>query len=298
MEYIPHPNKSFMAKFDRVEPILQDSTGMKTFKECDRKYFYRIVLGFAPRKEQYQTNLDWGSVRHKFREVLEQTQSLSEAMKAAMAVKIEPDAQKKYLFMLDKRRLLEMLNLDFEKWEQEKAQGKIKVLYIEQPINVQLPDGTFSAGRIDQGVEWAGQIWDRDFKTSSKDITLFAKQKDPDDQATRYIYMLSKLHGKLIGGIIFDVIQNTDTIKSKPYNHLVTKTQSQLNQWEKEQVQINRQLAVNRQEDLWPMKEHNCAWCPFTWVCRMPNETAQMAKLESDYVKRPWDLTKVGDSND
>jgi hypothetical protein len=190
---------------------------------------------------------------------------------------------------------MKSLATDYENWEKEKSQGKIKVLYIEQVLNTVLPDGSIVAGRIDQGIEWSGQIWDRDWKTSSKPKMIFADQKDPDDQATRYIYILSKLHGRLIGGVVFDVIYNTKTVGPESYTHLVQRTPKQLEQWEKEQIHLNKQLKLNRDSDVWPMREGKCSFCEYKWVCRQSNEAAQVAKLESDFVKNPWDFTKVGD---
>lgn len=284
-----------MAKFDRVETIYQDSTAMKYLKSCDRKYFYRIVLGFDVRKQKYQLNLDWGTARHKFREVLENTGGdIKAAMEAGLSVKLTiPDPRdygaKKFDY-LNKERLIKMFAIDYDLWEKEKAQNKIFVLHTEQPLNVQLPDGSIVAGRVDQGVEWAGQIWDRDWKTSSKDKAYFAGEKDPDDQASRYIYIFTKLHGQVVGGVIFDVIYNAKTIENEHYTHIVSKTPKQLAQWEKEQIQVNRQLALNREHDTWPMREGNCKFCEFRSVCTKPNELSQMAELESSYVKRPWNF--------
>lgn len=285
-----------MAKFPRFESILQDSTAMKLLKSCDRKYFYRIVLGFAPKVEKYQANLDWGSIRHKFREVLETSNGdLKLAMDKSLEIKVAP-AEVKFEFMNDRTRLMNMLAVDFQSYELEKDQNKIITIpgSVEQPINVQLPDGSFSAGRVDKMVEWAGAIYDLDYKTSSKSEIMFSKEKDPDDQSTRYIYMLGKLHGKPVGGIIFDVLQNSKTVENIKYKHIVTKTPLQLNQWEKEQIHINKQLELNRSNDVWPMRESSqCAWCPYVWVCRQSNERGQMDKLENEYVRKPWDLTKV-----
>jgi len=299
MKFFDHPNKWFMAKFDRHEPIIQDHTGMNIAKTCKRKYFYRIVLGFTPRQEKYQTVFDFGTAYHKLKEVLRRTGNIGEAIQAASRLPILSPSPVKKFHYLTKAALMKAAHVANEQWEKDQEQKKIKLIpdMIEQPLNVQLPDGSFVGGRLDAGVEWMGQIWDEDDKTSSKDEEGFASQKAVDDQTTRYIYMLTKLHGDDIGGIIFNVLHHNYTEKNglKMWLNKVTfqRTDRQLKEWEREQIHFNKELALARESDIWVKEEHNCAWCPFMWVCKQSNEAAQMAKLESDFKLQPWDFEKV-----
>lgn len=300
---VPHPNKWFMAKFDRYEPFIQDSTQMKELKQCDRKYFYRMILGFVPRVKMYQINLDWGNARHTFREILENTNGdVATAMEAAYKVKLTPpnpnSPEAKYEY-LNKAALTKAMALDYQSYLREKELGRMVVIpgSVEQPLNVQMPDGSYTGGRVDQILQWNG-IWDRDWKTSSKPLPEFAKEKDPDDQATRYIYMLSKLHGDLIRGVMFDVLYTNytkkDGLKMELYEHLVSKTEKQLQMWEREQMHLNKQLLLNRDADIWPMREtKNCKYCEYAKVCRASNEPAQIAQLESNYIVQPWNHLNV-----
>lgn len=298
MKYIEYVTRRFMARFDRFEPMIMDSTARKAFKKCDRFYFYRIVLGFAPVKEKYQANLDWGTARHVFREKLELF-DIQVATSAALKVNIAESEVKKYRFLNDRVRLQKMLAVDYDNWEKEKEQGKIVTVEgsIEQPINIQLPDGSYSGGRVDKMIMWMGQLWDLDYKTSTKDQAYFASEKDPDDQATRYIYMLSKLHGNLIGGIVFDVMYNLESVVNQSYKVVIQKTQQQLDDWEKGELHLNKQLESNRAEDIWPMREGACQFCPFQRVCKKSNEKSMMAELEANYVLRPWDFEKIRETD-
>src|SRR5215203_2975982 len=69
MELEDHPVRIFMPKYNRYEPKIRDSTSIKSWKTCQRKYFYEIVLGFSSRETP--PYFAWGSAYHKFREVLE-----------------------------------------------------------------------------------------------------------------------------------------------------------------------------------------------------------------------------------
>lgn len=301
MDIISH-QKRFMAKFERYEPKLQDHSAMIIAKNCYRKYFYRIVLGRVPYVDPNQTVLDFGSAGHKFYEVLELTYqkegnqeiAFGTALKAALAYPIAvPNTGSKWEY-LDRQRLTETLMACFKYWQEEKKRKAIEVLAVEQPLNVALPDGNFTSGRMDQLVKWNGLLWDRDFKFTSKDRDTFAKGIEPNDQATRYIYMGTKLHGAEFRGVIFQTIINLKTKKPEIASVLSERTPAQLAQWEKEQVVLNRTLNVLREEDTWPMQEHNCAWCPYANVCRRANEASQMAALEQNFKLSPWDHTKVG----
>lgn len=299
-----HHRRDFMAKFERHEPVMQDSTMMKELMECPRKFFYRIVLGRVPRTSRYQIVFDFGSAYHKFREILEdtfqKTGSADDAYKAAMAYVLSvnlpedssPYAKFSYLTNI---RLIKTCQIAYDYWEKEKKLGRFKVLGIEQPINVQLPDGNYTSGRVDQIVDWSGQIWDRDWKTSSKDEKMFSAGVEPNDQATRYIYMLEKLHGKSVGGVIFEVIYQTKTVEPKIFVVPTQRTAAQLQHWETEQIMLNKILDMYRDQDFWPMHvfKTNCAWCDYAMVCRRPNEKSMMAVLEENYACKPWNHENV-----
>lgn len=310
MKLVDHPNKRFMAKFNRYEPYLQDHTATQYLRECDRKYFYRIVLGRDVVKQTYQTVLDWGSKYHKFREVLQKTNGdLQAAMSQALAMPLTvPEiGTPAYKFAyLNQERFMRSIALAYQHWETDQEQKKIQVISVEEPINVELPDGSFTSGRPDQMVMWNGALWVLDYKTTSKEKAYFQNERNPNDQTTRYIYMPSKLHSKPIGGIIYDVLFNINepenpraSTKKKSYGpeiyrHIETRTPKELQEWEDGAIHLNKQLNLNRELDQWPKRESKqCSFCNYKFVCRKSNELAQMAELESSFVVRPWDHSNV-----
>ena len=291
----------------RYQPKTYDSSTIKLAKECFRKYFYRIVLGRVPFKSKYQTIFDFGSAYHKFREIIEKEflkgsppeVCFGMGLKAISSIKLVP-GEGKYEF-LTRQRLIETCQVAFEWWKGEKEKGIIKVLAVEQPFNIQLPNGKFIGGRADQIIEWRGKVWGRDFKTTSKMSNYFNMTLDPNDQATRYVYMESKLHygneaitnGKHIDGIIFEVIQNTKTTSPKIYNALVTKNQFQLESWERDELFIHRILEMCEAEDTYPMCEITCSFCDYAKVCKAPSESSQENILRNEYSLSPWDHERV-----
>lgn len=293
MKIIDHPNPRFLKNLPRSEPYVQDSTAFKVKADCRRKYFYRIVLGRVPPQNKYQIVLDFGSAYHKFRELLELEGYLA-AMKYIMNVQLpRQDPGFKFSY-LDNQRLLKTCQAAYESVQLEKKQGKIKVIAVEQPFNVEIAPGHSIGGRADQIVEWNGRLWGRDFKTTSKDKASFEAQLSPNDQATRYIVGESLIHGQEIQGIMFEAVYNVKTVGPQIYTKLVTRNQFQLETWHKEQAETKRELDRLRELDLWPMDEHNCNWCEYRKVCTLTNEQTMENMLRTEYKHEPWDFNHVG----
>ena len=311
-KWIDHPNKKFMAAFDRYEPHVQDHTAISVFNECDRKYFYRIVLGRTPTRESNQVLLDAGTLYHKFREHLELAykrtgdfdKSFNEAIVPVVTGKLEPAPEKSKWSYIDRGFIVKCCALGFEWWKKEKNDKKIRVLATEQPFNCRTKSGTFIGGRADEIIEWSGAKYGRDFKFSSKDTEMWDKLINPNEQATRYTYGESQIIGEKVEGVIFEVLYHWPPNKEEKekgkftaeiFPKLAMRTDLELEEWDQDYEQINRQLELDRLHDVWPKREFktNCSWCPYAIVCRQQNEAAAMAKLEQNFIKKPWDFEHV-----
>ena len=295
MEIIPHPNKEFMKKYERHEPLIKDHTAMIAFKACKRKFFYQIVLGKVPKEDAIY--FAWGQAYHKFREVLELTEDQTKATIAGLEIWLakqgaDPPVGHKFAF-LTRARLVKSFIKAFEWWEKEKKEKRIEVVAVEQSFNIQLPDGTFTGGRADQIVRLNGKLWGRDFKTSSKEGKFYSRTLDPNDQFTRYTYSESKLSGERVHGQLIEVLYNSAKAGPEITAYIAARSQYQLDQWEKDNMMENKLLDLCRENDIWPMEEVGCSFCPYHSVCKMPTEGAMMAKLDQEYMTRPWDHTNI-----
>lgn len=317
METHLHPNKTFMAKFERYEPVILDHTAMITAKACLRKYFYQIVLGRVPKEEVIY--FAWGSAYHKFRHILEVEYGIgerkpadfdldraNEAFTKATNAGLEywrthgrdQEIDTRFAFMTA-ARLLQSFMAAYKHWCVEKQRGAIVVIAAEQPFNIQLPDGSHRSGRADQIVRWSGKLWGRDFKTSSKDGAFYQRTLDPNEQFTGYTYAEGKLAGEQIQGQLIEVLYNANATKYKTNGPNIieltaSRTTYQLNQWEKEHMFYKRIIDMARAEDTWPMEEVSCSFCPYHQVCKQSSEASMMYQLETSYGVRPWDNTKIG----
>ena len=298
MEFTPHPNVKFMARFPRVEPLARDHSSMKLAKDCMLKYFFQVVLGF--REKSTPQYFVYGGAYHKFKEVLEQSKGdIKLAAESAITYFMKrggnPPVGTKYDH-LTVQRLVKSFGLAFKSWEKEKSQGRIEVLAIEQIATVPLPNGgPLISGKLDQIVRWNQKVWGRDFKTSSKNSAWFSRGLSPNDQMIRYTYIESQLCGEPVQGQIVEVLFNSKKEGPKIEEFLAAFTRGEIDRWIAEQIEWERTLQRARETNIWPRNENHCVYCPFHSVCKRPTEAAMMAALENDYVMKPHDPTKFGE---
>jgi PD-(D/E)XK nuclease superfamily protein len=319
--------KVFMKEFDRYEPVHKDHTAIIHAKECLRLYFYVLVLGRIPKEEAIW--FPWGSAYHKYRQVLEtqfgigdklprdtegkfkwnEERDLPRAILAHAQASIaglkywkdhgeDQDSTSKFNFMTS-QRLQASFKVAFEWWKDEKRKGKIEVIAIEQPFNIEMPDGSIRSGTADQIVKWDGDVWGRDFKTTTKDRMFYERTLSPNDQFTGYTYAEGILASTRVKGQLIEVLYNAKGTKSgdkgpEIIDHTTTRTQWQIEDWVRGHEFWVKILDQARAEDNYPMSEKTCSFCNFHEVCNARTESEATYLLKTKYNLRPWDHTRVG----
>lgn len=300
-----HPKRRFLPTLERREPLIKDHSATKIFKECPRKYFYRIVVGRKLHNPTLKVIFDWGNAVHMLMEKLyEYEGDFQRAFTVALKIYSPPPPDSKWKH-LDIQRFGMTCKLLYEFYLAEQNAGQVEVKGIEQPFNITLPDGTQIGGRFDQIFTRNGRLLVRDWKTTTKQTSWFLPSLNPNDQATRYAYAASRLAGwsretparGKIDGIEFVVIENQSPTKSdnkapKLSTNLIPKSIHELLDWELDQMFIYKQMEFCRQEDIWPMHEHNCTWCDYRSVCRQQTDGSREWELKSNYVVDFWDHTR------
>jgi hypothetical protein len=297
---LPVERRKFLPTLQRHEPSVKDSTAVKSFKACPRKYFYRFVLGRQKPEGEMASVFAWGTAVHKFLEVLYESGDVADAMTQGLKLYKAPTS-KKFDFQT-KERFIAMCTKLYNMYKEENGKGLIKVEGIEQPFSMRFPDGNDVGGRYDQIVKWNERSWIRDWKTTSKQLNYWKKGIEPNDQATRYIYAASCFQygqneqgypNKVIEGVIFTVIYNAKTVDNVIENVPSSRNMFQLKKWVDDQLMIHRQMDMCREADVWPQNEDNCSWCDFQIVCNSPSEGAMKDLLTTQYVLKPWHHEEV-----
>lgn len=294
------PIKKF-AGLKRYEPVAIDSSAMKEFQRCPRAYFFRTVLGFvAPDEKIY---FAWGKAIHKFYEMAEIHLKQTNNIQLSLALAIQnavtewgstkdalPDS-KKYKHMT-KQNLSTVLLFIAEKWRIEKESGNLHVTQTEAPFVVQLSNGVWISGRIDQVINWSGRYWIRDFKSTTKKWSYYKYEIAPADQFARYTAAFRLLSGLPISGAVVDVICSSPETKTTLERETVTYTTAELDDWEKSQLHWDAALKKCREEDHYPMCERSCNRCDYREICTTRGESSQLYVLKSKFKLDVWDNAK------
>lgn len=300
----------FMPEFARHEPVILDSSAIVTSKECLRKYFYKYVLGFVER--QAPIFFSFGSAYHKFWEVMVNQYGkvdVNELYKIALTAAVNRFTSDIRTGLFTQETKWDFLTVDrlaisckvaYNFFLKERSQKQVEIIAVEQILNCMLPDGEMIGGRADQIVRWSGRVWGRDHKTTSKDFIFYDRTLEPNDQFTRYTYIESKTSGEIIPGQMVLVMRNSKKKEGGPEirQFLASRTQWQLEQWEREQLHWNKILQVCRENDTWPQEEKNCGWCEYRLVCCKPNEAAAASALKSQFTVKPWDFQAHAEGNE
>lgn len=317
MELISPPKQTFMASLPRYEPAARDHTAVIQAKECLRKYFYRIILGFAERETK--PYFKFGSAYHIFMETLEKSwfdpvlktgdknidnkEHIEKAIAATVKFfgRSDPPVGSHYDF-LSSGRLIKSCLIAYKKWQNEKRAGTIEVIGVEQAFEVLLKDGkTRRGGKADQFSRWNSQLAGKDFKTSSQTENKFRRSIDPNEQFCGYLLGLSKLSGEHVSILFVDTLYNRKPTKSdnggpKIVVYTVNKTKWQLEEFEEDVIFWEQEMIGRaREEDKWPFNEKACWRCEYRSVCTKGTERAMMAQLENEFTVSPWDYKTLGE---
>lgn len=298
MEVMPIPRQTFMPELKRHEPAVRDSTIVMKQKTCRRLYFFTVVCGFQERGNSRNLPLIFGSAYHKFREVLESTDgdikaALTACMSYWMKHATEPIIGTKWDFLTG-QRLLASCEAAYKYWRGEKQAKKIEVVkgLVEGPAMITLSDGVTKIGaRFDQVTRWAGRLYPRDFKSTSKQRKWFERNLEPNDQFSRQLLITWRLSGELPQGLFVEMMFNDKKNGPEVIPLTTARTEEQLVAFEKNEIYLSNELAACREADFWPMEEKQCPFCPFRLVCRATSERAAVAQLKAGFEQRVWDFT-------
>lgn len=301
-----------------------DSTSLGVLKECPRKYYYTIVLGWRPRIES--VHLTFGILVHRGIEFYHRHKAKGASHEQAV---------------LDTIRFLMLETWDFERqrpWVSDDSNKnrftlvRSVVWYLDKfeddPLKLfHFPDGTpavelsfryelgmtlggqsiLMCGHMDRIVEFNSYFYVADSKTTKNTLTPdFFKKFNPDNQMTNYT-----IGGKValhvpVKGVIIDGMQIAVGF-ARFLRGETERTEDQLNEWlddtkwwistayryaDFEQIKI-----ANGQNPMyaWPMNDkscHNYGGCAFRDICGKGMATREKW-LAASFHSVLWDPLKV-----
>lgn len=272
--------------FDPIAPEALDSSMISTWLSCPRKFYLEYVLGLRPKNED-RVALTYGSLWHKVLET-----AWRDSIEAALNL-IEDNYD---VFKLndDKNRTAKRMRADFIRYLKEyaKVDGSNKILALEKPFDLLLPNGIRYCGKIDRvfetGKSDGSKIKIMDHKSTTFFTSTYFDNLELGIQVPGYLYALRRLSGNTaIREAVIDVYH---ILKNK--TNFVRRTlsfrASKLAAWERNICRITEEITEGLENHLedpewWYLNPgQRCSdygGCAFKLVHQLPPERNNRTRL-------------------
>ena len=262
-----------------------DSTTLRNYLTCPRKFYYTNILGY--RKKSPARALEWGIAAHKCLEIFDKAMALEEPLEQARHKAVSyamTEAAKKLneCPVPDTARTPETLTravIEYiNHYQNDPAKTHIitGVPAVEQSFQFSLgittpggEDYTY-CGHLDKLVNFSGELWVLDRKTTKTVLSEnYFKAFQPDTQMTGYV-----LGGKIalqqeVVGVLIDGIQTL--VKSTRFaRHTTYRTERQLDEFMSNLGQVIKKMELDAEAESFPMNTEAChhyGGCPFRTAC-------------------------------
>src|SRR5215469_477222 len=283
-----------------------DSTSLGWLKECPRKYYYSMIVGWRPKAEA--VNLKFGSLYHEGLEHYDQMRAVGANHEIALIetvrmllLKTWEDGKPWVSEHNAKTRetLIRSVIWYVEQFKDDPAKtvilanGKPAVelsFKLELDWDAAAGQPYVLCGHLDRVVDYSNGVYVMDRKTTSSTLSpSYFDQYDPDNQMSLYTLASKVIYSTPVKGVIIDAAQIAVgfTRFSRGFTY---RTDAQIDEWLQDLkwwMTHQRHLAeANR----WPMNDKSChkyQGCHFRKVCSKSPEVRDIF-LHSDFEKHPW----------
>ncbi len=147
-------------------------------------------------------------------------------------------------------------------------------------------------GIFDGLVEWNGNIYVFEHKTTTQLGKTFFRQFRPNNQITGYIWGAQKMTGHRVAGAIINAVGMYKASPTKFERQVTNRTDEEIAEWlisVRNTAQMIRNCSV---EESWPRFTGSCTMyglCEFHSVCVLPGAKEREKLLEQDYQIDKWE---------
>lgn len=210
----------------------------------------------------------------------------------------------------DYRDLTKALTV-FEEYCTEYSHESFEVLgpppLIEIPFSILLTDASGNPVLTDGGkeihyggifdglIEWAGQVYIFEHKTTSQLGDYYFDQFKPNNQIDGYVWAARQLTGRPVGGALINAIGVYKVGKTKFKRQITSRTTAELDAWVVNIQASASEIEWHEKRGYWPMRKVSCTQfgrCEYHSVHVLANPLDQQRRLETDYVLEPWDYER------
>lgn len=150
-------------------------------------------------------------------------------------------------------------------------------------------------GIIDVAIEFAGTVYVLDHKTTTvlgkEDSSYYFMQYKPDNQMTGYIWGLSRLTNRRVGGAMINALGLYKSGETRFKRHLTARNQFEIDEWLKGVVLRCNEIKRCERTGEWRMETSKCmqyGQCEYHSVHVLNDPVSRESRLEQDYVVSKW----------
>lgn len=256
-----------------------NSTSLEPAKACARKYYYQVVLGLRSRSrsvdlefgKHYATALE---LYHKFRaDNWDHDDALAEVVRTTISNTWEDDRPWE-TYNNNKNRFTLIRSIVWYLEEYHNDPCKTVILAdgtpaVELAFKFKLTDEIWLAGHLDRIVEYAGDYYVQDQKTTGASMgSYYFKRYSPNNQMSLYTIAAEVIWSNPVRGVMIDAAQIAVGF-TRFERGFSFRTKAQSEEWLRDtQYAIERIWEAERHG--WPMNDSACMMyggCEFREVC-------------------------------
>lgn len=306
-------NHSFSMQLPTMQIVI-DQTSLGLFKECPRKYYYRMIEGWTTRG--LNVHLAFGSWFHEACEVYEHSKAFGADHNTALRNAVRHVGTVSWDKVLGKpwdsghREKNRYTLVRTVIWYLDTygasnrnptiilGNGKpaVELTFKFEPKDPETGDyleaitgeRIYFAGHLDSMVDMQGGIFISDRKTTSKRLgPEYFQAYTPDNQFSMYTAAGQWAFNIDVKGVICDAAQVAQNY-SRFERQVIYRTQGQLREWFADAQYYIRLMGVMAEQNRWPQNDKSCYRCPYRPICAR-DPAARKTWLAAEYIRDVWD---------
>ena len=147
-------------------------------------------------------------------------------------------------------------------------------------------------GIYDMLVDFGGQLFVVDHKSTSVLGPQYFNQFNPNNQMTGYIWAATQLSGTKVTGAIINAIGVMKTGKTKFEREITSRSPEAIETWKRNVYVEACNIKEHERIGFFPQRTQSCTMygkCEYHDVHVLQHAVEQAKRLEQDYVKESWD---------